>query len=213
MADTMFSVQVSMPAVSGITADTNVNVWHVSGDAAGGSWIPSNVVVALAVFYDSFKTWRSRRTQWDASTVKVYRMSDAMPRAPIYSGLLGISNDAAGTSAPSELALCLSYAAAPVSGELARRKRGRIYLGPFGVNAINADATGNPAGALLGAIKTGAQALLDTSLSDATWTWVQVSNATGSPVVNTVVSGWIDNAWDIQRRRGVKASNRLLIPS
>ena len=213
MTDTLFDFQVSFPAKSAITADSVVNNWHIMGDNAGGTWIPSNAIVGLAVFYDTFKIYRSPRIRWESAEVKVYRMGDTKPRAPIYHGPLGVSNTAATTPLPSELAICLSYAAVPVSGEPARRKRGRVYLGPWGPNAIEGTDNGYPTASLLALIKGAADALLTTSTSDGTYQWCQVSNATGTPVCNPVVSGWVDNAWDIQRRRGVDPTARLVFPT
>lgn len=112
---------------------------------------------------------------------------------------------------PEEVAVCLTLHGAP---PITPRRRGRLYLGPL-VNDTdvrsNADNTepmrvniggGQSIGATIAAA---ASTLRD--VADLTWAIRSIT-----PVENYVpiVGGWIDNAFDTQRRRGPDPSARLL---
>ena len=99
------------------------------------------------------------------------------------------------------------------------RRRGRIYLGPLA--AVAADSsTGRPNTSFVTAIKNAAAAYLASVTTDGTFTWVVHSHTTGaSPGTYdetgnsvTVNQGWVDNAWDTQRRRGMAPTTRSAFP-
>jgi hypothetical protein len=93
-----------------------------------------------------------------------------------------------------------------VSGISQARRRGRVFLGPLGNNAVSS-TTGRVASGAYTAIQTAAATLLGGSgIGD--WTWIIWSKASSSQVV--VDNGWIDDAPDVQRRRGVDPSTRVL---
>lgn len=107
-----------------------------------------------------------------------------------------------GTSeAPPEVALCTSYASQVPAGVNAQRRKGRIYVGPF-----TATQSGRVPGAPL--IDTLSKATKDlvTDLADngtPLCVWSRADKA-----LYPVVRGWVDNAWDTQRRRGIQPSSR-----
>lgn len=127
---------------------------------------------------------------------KLYDMSDPEPRRPVYETTRSYTPISNQQMLPHEVALCLSFQADPVSGVPQARRRGRIFLGPL---AEAASSQARPSTSILNVVETAAQRLLDESGLGA-WKW-QVYSRT-SQTHATVTGGWIDNAWDTQRRRG-----------
>lgn len=81
------------------------------------------------------------------------------------------------------------------------RRRGRVYVGPFTENELGSTTTDNaPAGALQNDLGEAAGRLSSQTLAH-TWQWCVWSrrNAALHPVLSPV---WVDNDWDVQRRRG-----------
>lgn len=124
----------------------------------------------------------------------------------------------AATGLPDEVAVCLSY-----HGDLtdipeedgairpAARRRGRIYFGPLWAGAVSQGAglPVRPASVVQADLIDAATDLLAASDAAAEWTWVVPhAVATAGWSVVPVVGGWVDNAWDTQRRRGISATQR-----
>jgi hypothetical protein len=51
--------------------------------------------------------------------------------------------------------------------------------------------------------------LIDASVTETTWSLAVYSVA--DAVAREVTNGWVDNAWDTQRRRGIDATARTLV--
>lgn len=100
--------------------------------------------------------------------------------------------------APAELALCLSF----YGDRNLPRTRGRIYL-PMAPTAIAVGANPSPG------TQTKALALATSfsSLGGANVDWCIYSPTTKEHV--QVKNAWVDNRWDIQRRRGPKQTSRV----
>jgi hypothetical protein len=148
----------------------------------------------------TYMSGRSLSGNWN---MKIYRLTDDKPRAPVYTSQGNfelIDQDAL----PSEVALVMSFQAEPESGLPQARRRNRIYLGPFGINGNK--ESGRPNDSLVEAVLFSGKALLIAQDQSITWGWHVYS-----PTQNAhypVASGWVDNAWDSQRRRGVEATLR-----
>lgn len=112
---------------------------------------------------------------------------------------------------PNEVAICLSYnATAPGSPAVpAPSRRGRLYIGPLGViSAGTANASEiRPAAQFLGDIASAGRYLAERS-SDADGNWVVYSRKLNA--FSVIDEGWVDNAWDTQRRREIAATSRQL---
>jgi hypothetical protein len=92
----------------------------------------------------------------------------------------------------------------------AARKRGRIYLGPLNDLGMGAGANGPGLNALFRGVATGAAKTLADDIAAAleglSWSvWSRVSHT-----LAPVLGGWMDDAFDTQRRRGIGASTRTL---
>lgn len=130
--------------------------------------------------------------------VRIYDAQGAKPNFPLAEKV--VAKGIVGTSTvPRELALCLSY----YSERNVPRRRGRLYV-PLAV-ATSGNTVGNrPSQAnidnVLG-LRTSLQ-----NLGGANVDWVVYSRRAGAAY--TASHAWVDNEWDIQRRRGLTGSQR-----
>jgi len=128
---------------------------------------------------------------------------------------------AAGSPLPAEVSLCLSVHAdltgiaevAPGGTRPRARRRGRIYLGPWAgdANSYNAArSTSLPASALTNTIINAAHDLLTSLIAQGIY-WAVASAA--DFIARQIVGGYVDDAWDTQRRRGEDPQFRTAVPA
>jgi len=145
-----------------------------------------------------------------AASVKVYNLDDPLPRVPVYQNTTATTMTAASASyMPPEAALVVSYQADPVSGVPQARRRGRIYLGGLGLVATAGSSSSFPVptSTFLTSVTNSTTTFLNGLATDS-WLWVVYSRVLNSAAL--VTNGWVDNAFDTQRRRGQVASARSL---
>jgi len=202
--------QVSFPAASADSEDTVVNNWHfdVTDPETEGNLTP--VATALDTFYTSLISYFATSNVWSNGRIKMYDYDDPPPRAPLYDQPFVVTGSGSGTWLPRECAICLSFQGDQISGIRQARRRGRVYLGPLG-SATNNTTTGMVVTAVTTAIAAAATTLMTADVAASGWAWIVYSPTMGegAPVTN----GWVDNAWDIQRRRGVDADVRTTFGS
>lgn len=202
---------VTMPTASNIPADSVTNTFHFEGSGAD----PDNVFDMIEDFYNTPATgasqrvasWLSKALAGEGSTMKLYDLADDEPRSPVATRVWEVDSPSAAAALPSEVAFCLSYQAAMASGVPRARRRGRIYLGPL---SESTSVDGVPAATFQEDVLLSASELLAASDASVSWTWVVYSPTTSTG--HTVVGGWVDNAFDTQRRRGPQATARTLWP-
>lgn len=203
--------QVTIPTTTGGPSDVSMNTLYFRASDLTDSGL-SAIVFALAQFYNSLKSRYPLAMNFAAASVVFYNMADPKPRPPIYESLLGTTGTGSGTSGPAEVAICLSFHGVQIPGLRFARSRGRIYIGPLASSLM---VTASPPQALIDNLTGAGQALLDAS-GAAPWSWVvwsqkQSDDPQGLTFPDQdVVGGWVDNAWDTQRRRGVAATGRNL---
>lgn len=198
-----YRVMTRLPWQSGLPSDVTVNVWHFQASLVADL---EDVFDALVLFYQTIDTNMSSliSNSADACSMSAYDLADPEPRAPKAERTFTLS---LGTNTlPPEIALCLSFQANQVSGQPQARRRGRVYLGPWSPGVTQSN-TGRPTSGLVDAIRDAAQVLLDASQAAGGWAW-QIFSPTNnnSPLVD---NGWVDDEWDIQRRRGRLPTERL----
>lgn len=216
-----YRVQVSWVNDSGDPIDVAMNTWHFRSDEVSSADLDMlDISAALNTFYLSFDQHMSANLTGTLEK-RTYQLLDPEPRQP---GIIESTGFTPGTTAlPNELAVCLSYRAAYESGASKRRRRGRIYLGPWAATSSEfADGTGDArvATTLRAAINDAAPALvgaLPTPNGNSIIEWCVFSRADYedaappgvensvvglSAAFHPVVGGKVDNAFDIQRRRG-----------
>lgn len=201
-----YKVQVTLAMDSGIPEDASVNTWHCDALSLPNGY--EDFVDDLEIFYQTVDVLLS--TKVDAANIEavVYRMSDPTPRAPVYrKTFTGITT---GTEAwPPEMAICLSFQGDQISGTPQARRRGRVYIGPCSTLATSTTDPRISTGSV-SALVNGANALLAASDLSATYAWCVYSPSDDALV--EVTNGWVDNAPDVQRRRGLVATTRSLWP-
>lgn len=136
----------------------------------------------------------------DRLQVKAYNLADAEPRPVI--GESTIRTLPTTTPGVREVAVCLSFYA---DRNLPRR-RGRIYMGPF----TNAQLLERPPDPLRNAIANLADAFSSLGGVDIDWCVYSraESLASNSIVFHKVTNAWVDDEWDVQRKRGLEGVTR-----
>lgn len=212
--------QVVLAGLSNKPEDVTVNTFHFQH----ADYLPASrqlIVDYLTEFYNVASTgtpsgppiaqWLSRWLNRTAnkSVIKIYDLATPMPREPSpYTFTLGPASSDVAPELPAEVALCASFYA----GRNVQRKRGRVYLGPW-IQGVNVDDTlqverAIPSSVLIGSVAGALKRLIgkpDTGPRFAVWS---PTNQTS----DIVTAGWVDNAWDTQRRRGQDATLRTLVP-
>lgn len=196
----------------GVTPEDDVvNVWHFDADDPDGE--ANDLADRVITFYQTIGTLYSSLINGNAQ-IKLYDMEDPEPRVPIYEDEFTITNGS-GDPLPAEMSACLSFRGALVPGlttagtPLMGRRKGRVYIGPL---KLGTGATSGPD------FRLGVEAreLLITALQEMAVgpdpgdarlaVYSPTTDATGTldDAFTDVVYAWVDNAYDVQRRRGAK---------
>jgi hypothetical protein len=201
---------------SGLAEDRVVNTFHFAGAGVWGETDSEACMAAVGLFYTSAGTGSAASSRplsewlspWVAriAELRSYNMADAKPRVPIVSSLtLGAAGSTSGL--PEEIAVCATLHGAPPN---TGRRRGRIYFGPLTQTANNqatATDSSHPQGALMSDLKFACQRLCESMHASLPWC-IHSTKPTDNYVA--IESGYVDNAFDIQRRRGPDPTTRDL---
>lgn len=209
-------VQVALERDSLLPADRVVNTLHYEGlgdfftdaDAVTLAEFVRDRFIAIMVNFGAILN--------GAGTVSVYDLGDPKPRAP--KAEVAFSGAAVGAdSLPGEVAVCLSFQAANISGVPQARRRGRLYLGPLNETMLGAPANGEvrPTAGIMTAIAdwgltlTPAGGVGLAEFRHAVYSpRSQAAGATLESATALVTRYWVDDAFDIQRRRGAAPTSR-----
>lgn len=209
----LIKAQVTIPMDSNVPADAATNTfWFVTSDLTEPTPVQYQTVKAhLGTFYQSVVPIMSADVNPAGMSVKMYHWVGPQPINPALSENMGITAVTGGLIGVAEAAICLSFHA-PLNqpGIPNARRRGRVYIGPLAGTSGRFVANGDQA-----IVKNAAAAMLQNANgappngpNGIRWCVYSETN-NGGPWVS---GGWVDNAWDIQRRRGVKATVRSLFP-
>lgn len=197
--------------------DRYVNTWHFINADLGVTVADAAIAAgtALNTFYQSIDAHMTTALSGSVPEVRWYDISEPKIRVPF--STVNLTALATGTSrAVTELAICLSYNAQYESGQEPRRRRGRIYLGPWHNTAVDT-GTGRVSGTVVTAIANAAQVFLDASQASTAYKWVVYSRADDPTESGNVAAGreviraFVDNEFDIQRRRGQSSGVRTVV--
>jgi hypothetical protein len=213
---TLARAQVVFPMFTNIPRDVITNTFHFLHLVADLPTMADAITPELSDMYDALygATFGiAAYTSPTLATVRWYDMAEPEPRVP-YILPLGLTATVETASIiPTEVAAVLSFQAEPESGVPQSRRRNRIYLGGLTGNHVST-ATGDNFPSISttfrGAAATALPLNLITQLESSGNVWV-----VRSPTYNItapVVSGWIDNAPDTQRRRSIDSTARTLWP-
>jgi hypothetical protein len=205
----LYAFQWSWQAASERPEDAITNTFHFVNTDTVSDY--DNVRDILENFYTvqapdapnlitAFMTSASITGNW---TLKAYALEDPKPRQPVIMWTGSVS-PGIGAALPAEVALVQSFQANIESGEIPARRRNRVYLGPFSTAANS--ATGRPSDNLVATMLFAGKQMILEATASVRWTWVAYSPTADE--ANQITNGWVDNAWDTQRRRGLYYSQR-----
>lgn len=151
------------------------------------------------------------------AVLKVYDMADPIPRSPIAEFICPFTPNSSATPLATETCLVMSFRAPYISGVPNASRRGRSYL-PFTSPACVTNGTistfPRPSAGAITAAQHCANYLATEVNSETGVRWVVYSEAHSStyPDGAEIVTGWVNNEWDTQRRRGVVPTQRNEFP-
>lgn len=210
--DDFYLAQVVLKPDNLPDSNSFVNTWFFRNDSvgAGHAQVASNIATVLNAAYAFFDQFYSARIDPAMCSIRVYDLGDPpfdrLPEIRTLTITTGV-----GTGLPNEVAAVISYRSGEGSssgGTSNPRRRGRLFIGPLEATALATGTTDSVLNATFqAALVSAAEDVLGTSQPV---TWQQYSRA--SDVFNAVTGGFVDNAWDTQRRRGAAATNRTVWP-
>jgi len=215
---TVIRVIAEFESASGLPQDSSMNVWHFgTNDLDPGSQV-ADIDDKLQAFYDDIAAIYSANTISENYSFKFYDLEDVPPRVPMTTITHVLAGAGEADALPTECAIVLSYSATPESGVDPRRRRGRLYLGPIdqGVSET-ADGLVFIGGSTLTLITAAANNIVAGN-DPFNNSWIVFSPTTaGAPPWDgaalsaasaVVTQGYVDNAFDTQRRRGTAPTVR-----
>lgn len=195
--------QVVLKTVNNVSEDFATNSWCVTGSDVVGQ--TTAITTAFKDFYDDIVADLSGNLAQNGHLVKYYDLPGLAPNYPFEEDTFNLVAAPSGTPLPDEVAMCLSFQGARAAGAPQNRRRGRVYIGPLDVSWLNTD--GRPLQTRISTLTTAAATLsatlnaLSPAVELAVWSVVDQHAV-------VVTDGWVDNAWDTQRRRGKDATSR-----
>lgn len=211
-----YEFQHSFKYFTNIPEDVITNTFHMLWNGVGDPLVTDFDAAKgdLKKFYERIFTNATTAglAPWVLQTgvrVKAYDLSAPKPRVPAYdSTYTSAAVVATSSPLPPETALCLSYRSVPINGIPLASQRGRLYIGGIGTGITSGNSTTFPVpgSTLISNLTTSAAPSLVLDLAGHNWIWIVYSRKLGLPF--TITDGWVDNAFDTQRRRGQKATAR-----
>lgn len=206
-------VQVAFQHASGLVRDNSVNTLAFDVSSAGtfSSWGPDLATMVANAYLAASGTNGALLNYYapcieGGTEVKVYDLGDTPPRQ-FHMTTFTMTPASVVTPYPNEVAVCLSFKTS--QGTVTSRNRGRIYIGPLhGDRAAAKDLLGNavPSAGIKSAALDLAKELYDGGEAiGMPWSiWSRAGNSLGH-----ILSAWVDDAFDTQRRRGQAPTARI----
>lgn len=201
-------VNVVLQNQSGLAEDRYLSSFVFTG--TGSSETTAAAVVPLVIaFTQSAGAWLGPQCSRSGNASKAiwYDLGEAPVRTP-HETAFTLASAQGGTGSttplPGEVACVISLR----STENSARARGRLYIGPLHLLCQDV-GTSNDSRPIMGfrtALKSAAETLANGAVA-AGCSWQILSRADGD--TKEIVGGFIDDAWDTQRRRGVDPTSRL----
>lgn len=135
--------------------------------------------------------------------MKVYDVLQSAPNYPIRQYTWNSPYPGSGDPLPSEVAMVASFQGPKQSGIPQARRRGRNYIGPLRTSLVSA---GRPSSTAITNLAAAFEGFGDDIAALTATDWVVWSGVSQTAV--EVTDGWVDNAFDTQRRRGVQTTAR-----
>lgn len=198
-----FRTQTILKSDNGIAADfiTNTMAWVTAAPFG----VTTDYTAAIKDFYDDITAQLSSDVAQNGHEIKYYDLpGPGAPNYPVAMDTFNLSTNPTGSPLPSEVSVVCSFQAPKTPGLPQSRRRGRIYIGPLNTGINSA---GRPGGSNLSSIASAMQTLQANMVAAAVPAELAVWSSVDQAAV-ICTDGWLDNAFDTQRRRGVSASSR-----
>lgn len=199
--------QVRLNRDTGAEQDVITNTWHFDVDNGTAAAAAAEVHTGLEFFYQAVDTYMPTDLITTTANCRYYDMSEDEPRFPVLTDDIALTLSST-SPMPPEVSLCLSFQGATGSGVNMRRRRGRVFVGPLVASTLEVSGgRTRPTSAVRTAIANAAASLKAyTGTLGVSWAVFSPTTYadTGSldAAFEDVVSGWVDDEYDIQRRRG-----------
>lgn len=204
---------VQIPRDTTLPEDVVTNTLYFDSDSGNADDVAPEVHAELTAFYQALDGLFAADLLQNTATVDYYDLSEPEPRVPVYTNTIALTMGVS-TALPPELSVCLSFHGATGSGVNMRRRRGRIYLPPMSTGSMTSSGGRvQVTTATITTITGAATNLLNQTTTFGT-KWAVFSPTTFADTASLdqafedVVGGWVDNEFDIQRRRGTVAQTR-----
>lgn len=201
---------------SNLPEDHVVNVFHFFRGGAYADNVTSTIDAVADFYIDPYSsnTVGQFLSPWVQRTaeLRAYDLDEAPPRVPTTIPLF-LPAVESNSGLPEEVACCVSLLGA-VPPAMTPHRRGRLYIGPLCTtagNIANATVPARPSGTFIQTVGLAAAALVTANVG---WSVRTVSGGGGlSPGGFTLIAnGYVDNAFDTQRRRGPRTTARTVWP-
>lgn len=197
--------QVILHTSDNLAANYVSNSWCVDCVTQPGDAEFLELTTAFKDFYDDLAGIIGVPIAQNGHEIKYYDLEQLVPpNYPLAINTFNLASAPSGSSLPSEVAICLSFQGEKSPGFPQNRRRGRVYLGPLST-IVNSVA--RPSSAAQTTIASAAQTLCSNLKAAAEPATLSVWSHVDNDGVH-VVDGWIDDAFDTQRRRGVQRTSR-----
>lgn len=215
MANTVYRAQVAIDMDTALPEDVVTNTFHFLGQSASAESVDAAAIaVLLEAFYTALDGVIFPKEVGTTGVIKVYDLEDPEPRVPLLVEPMAVVASVT-DGLPAECAVALSYNAGQVSGGIAARRRGRIFLGPC--NVTMASSVGGRVlveATKITSINTEAESLMNNSaLAEVPWcvySGVTAVTPGDTDAAFIVTGGYVDNAFDTIRSRGPAATARTV---
>lgn len=210
--------QVTLERDGALPEDAVVNTWHFeSDDIPLGATFDDNAPGLrdrLVEYYQGLQTIFSSILTGNG-TIKLYDWSEDQPRVPRLEDTFTFTPSTT-SPMPAEVAVCVSLVGALESGVKMARRRGRVFLGPVSGEIVA--IVGTPADVrvhptyrtqIVNATVDLATGAANGSFRLAIWSPTTTrEGGSDNDAWNDVVTVYVDDAFDTQRRRGGRSTAR-----
>jgi hypothetical protein len=208
---------VALASESGRPEDAAINVWHFWSLPDDPQDAVEDINANVQTFYSSIEGLYCANTITGEFHLKMYDLADPEPRAVIaeYDG--ATLSPTTGDGLPTECAVCLSFGGAPGSGLNAKRRNGRLYIGPLS-NGVTSTIDGSVivSAPTVTALVDAAVGVIGYPTITHAWSVFSPTAAGAQPwdeatleaATTFVTRGFVNNSFDTQRRRGTVETGR-----
>lgn len=208
--------QCVFPTVTNLPRDRVTNTWHFDNANGDLDFFEASTLIGGLLDTSFYRplwltpyqpaNWMKPNLGW---WINFYDMTEPEPRVPFRVDVNGANYSGSTSVIPAEVATCLSFQGAPVSGQSQARRRGRLYLPGMNAAMLEQESAGlyptlNDDWITRVVTRAG---IFAGDVADNTIAWSVYSTVAGT--LAHVTNGWVDEAPDTQRRRGQDSQARV----